>query len=250
MRSSGLWKNWRKPSLPTLVASVLVVVGFALSGLAPGFIAIAAAAMFLPGILREMGVLKDKDEFQLQAARRAGYHAYLVGGLFTFLMIAWYRQVEPTVKYPDAFLDAVLIVMWFTWLLSSLFSFWGRVRTAILILLIFGGVWLLFNVISNAFEHGFLATLMQSLLAMPFFLTALLARYYPRVAGVLLLGASVFFFNMFGLQKVFAGDPTLKGRIPVIVLFIGPLIASGIALLGGQMRPEEMDEEVAPIEIA
>ncbi len=119
------------------------------------------------------------------------------GGLFTFLMIAWHRSVQPEVKYADAYLDGTLVVMWFTWLLSSLFAFWGRVRTAVTILIIFGGVWLLFNLLGNAARGGFLATLMQSLLAMPFFLAALLARYWPRVAGVLLLVAAVYFFGLF-----------------------------------------------------
>jgi len=241
---NGVFSNWRRPPTATLIASVLVAAGFLLAGIDWGFIAISAVAMFAPGILREMDVLRDKDEFQLEAARRAGYHAYLAGGLFTFLMIAWHRSAQPEVKYADAYLDATLIVMWFTWLLSSLFAFWGRVRTAVTILCIFGGVWLLFNLLSHAAEGDFMTTLMQSLLAMPFFLAALLARLWPRITGVLLLAASVFFFRLFGLGEVFAGDPTLKGRIPVIVLFIGPLLASGIALLGGKPRPEEEEDEV------
>lgn len=239
----GLLSGWRRPPLATLFAGVLFTAGLLLTGIDWAFLALSAVAAFTPGILREMGVLKDKDEFQLEAARRAGYHAYLAGGLFTFLMIAWYRSSEPTVKFPDAFLDAALIVMWFTWLLSSLFSFWGRVRTAVTILVIFGGVWLIFNVVGHMAEAGFMTTLMQSLLAMPFFLAAVLARIWPRVTGVLLLGASAYFFRLFGLGEVFAGDPTLKGRIPVIVLFIGPLVASGIALLGGKTRPEEVEDE-------
>lgn len=237
----GLMQGWRRPPLATLIAGVLFTAGLLLSGFDWAFLALSAVAAFAPGILRELGVLRDKDEFQLEAARRAGYHAYLAGGLFTFLMIAWYRSSEPNVKYPDAFLDATLIVMWFTWLLSSLFAFWGRVRTAVTILVIFGGVWLIFNLGSHMGQ--FLTTLMQSLLAMPFFLAAVLARIWPRFTGVLLLAASVFFFRLFGLGEVFAGDPTLKGRIPVIVLFIGPLVASGIALLGGKTRPEEMEDE-------
>ena len=33
-----------------------------------------------------------KDEFEMRAARRAGYHAYLVGGLMVFLLVAAYRS--------------------------------------------------------------------------------------------------------------------------------------------------------------
>ena len=219
----------KRPPAATMIASVFVLAGFLLAGIDWGFLAVSAVAMFLPGILREMGWLKDKDEFQLQAARRAGYHAYMAGGLFAFLLTAWYRSVGPEVGFPGALVEDVLVVMWFTWLLSSLVAYWGAARTATRLLLIFGGVWLLFNLLGSGGK--LVETLIQCLLAVPFFLTALVARRWPRVAGVLLLGFSVFFFKFFGLAEVFAGDPSAHGRILVIVLFIGPLFASGVALL-------------------
>lgn len=227
--------RWR-PAPATLIASFFVLLGFVLAEIDWGYIAISAVAMFLPGILREMGVLRDKDEFQLEAARRAGYHSYLAGGLYAFLMAAWFRSAEPTVQFPGSLIEDVLIVMWFTWLLSSLFAFWGRVRMAFTLLIVFGSVWLIFNLLAG--EGDWKVSLMQSLLAVPFFLTAYLARRWPRVAGVLLLGAAAYFFHLFGLIEVFSGDPTQMGRMAVIVLFIGPLVASGVALLGGQSRDD------------
>ncbi len=232
--------GWR-PTTATLVASVFVVAGFVLTAINWRFIALAAVATFLPGILRELGLLQDKDEFQLEAARRAGYHAFLAGGLFTFLMVAWFRSTEPSVRFPGALLENTLIVMWFTWLLSSLFSFWGVTKAAKTILLVFGGVWLLFNLLAS--EGIGLAILMQSLLAVPFFLLAFLVPHRRRLAGLLLLAAAVGFFGFFGLQKVFTEDPTLMGRIPVIVLFIGPLLASGIALLAGSPSEAMLQSE-------
>ncbi len=228
MSTSFHFWGWR-PSMATLVASILVLAGFLLTAIDWGFLALSALAMFLPGIFRELGILKDKDEFQLEAARRAGYHAYLAGGLFTFLMAAWFRSAHPAVAHPGALIEDVLIVMWFTWLLSSLFAYWGKKKTAVRILYVFGGIWLVFNILSG--EGNWVASLMQSLLALPFFLAALLASRWPRVLGVFLLIVSVFFFHFFHLARVFQGDPTEMGRIPVIVLFIGPLLASGIALL-------------------
>jgi len=43
---------------------------------------------FGPGILRELGWLKDQDEFQRRAAHRAGYHAFAVTGLVAFFIYA------------------------------------------------------------------------------------------------------------------------------------------------------------------
>ncbi len=230
--------GWR-PSPATLIASVLVVAGFALTALDWGFVAIAAVGMFLPGILREVGVLHDKDEFEMEAARRAGYHAYLAGGLFTFLLVAWFRSAHPSLAHPGALVEDVLIVMWFTWLLSSLFSYWGAHRTAARILWIFGILWLVFNLLAGGGDWT--GTLMQSLLALPFVAAALAARRWPKATGVFLLAVSVFFFWFFGLADAFRGDPTGKGRIQVLILFLGPLLASGVALLS-RMQPEEREE--------
>ena len=67
----------------------------------------AGLGAFGPGILRELGWLNDQDEFQRQAARRAGYHA---------------------------------------WLFSALLTYWGARRTTTVVLLIFGSFWLVFGV--------------------------------------------------------------------------------------------------------
>jgi len=232
-------KTWlinRRPSPVTLVASALVLAGFGLASLDWNWLALAAVGTFGPGLLREMGWVHDKDEFQMRSARRAGYHAYLVGGLFAFLMVGWLRSSDPALSEPGALVESLLIIIWFTYLLSSLFAFWGTHRTAIRILLVFGTVWLIFNLLAG--EGNWRTSLMQSLLAVPFFLTAWLARRWPRVAGVLLLGAAAWFFHFFGLVDVFSGDPSRLGRIAVIVLFIGPLLASGVGLL----QPSDRDE--------
>lgn len=71
----------RMPPLPRLIAGGLVVLGLLLSMFVSwGFLILAGLGAFGPGILRELGWLRDQDEFQRQATYRAGYLAYLVGG--------------------------------------------------------------------------------------------------------------------------------------------------------------------------
>jgi len=233
--------SWR-PSAATRIAAVGVLAGFLLSAIDWGFLALVALAAFLPGVLREIGVLRDKDEFQMEAARRAGYHAYLAGGLLTFLLVAWLRSREPVMMHPEALLEIVLITLWFTWLMSSLFAYWGARTTALRILWIFGGLWFVFNVLSG--EGDWVASLMQSLLAVPFLLAALVASRWPRVTGLFLLAASAFFFHFFHLIRAFQEDPTERGRLHVIILFLGPLLASGIALVfSGRVKGKEAQLE-------
>jgi len=214
----------------TLIAAVLVTAGFALTAVSWGFLVLAAVGAFGPGILRELGWVRDKDELQMQAAYRAGYHAYLAGGLVAMLLIARVRSSAADLSLSDELGTAILSVMWFTWLISSLHAYWGGYRTAQRILIIFGSVWLLFNILGNL-QGGVTALLMQSLLAVPFFALAWLARRWPRPAGVLLLGTAAFCGYFFHLYEVFGADPFSRGRIEVAVLFMGPLLACGLMLL-------------------
>lgn len=234
--SSSLWQ--RRPATATLVGAILVILGFLLTSIDWRFLALAALGTFGPGILREWGWVKDKDEFQMRALHRAGYHAYLAGGLTAFVLVGIIRSAGEVAEHAGELVTLVLAVLWFTWLLSSLFSFWGPRRTVSRILLIFGSVWLLFNIIGNI-EQGIVAIIMQSLVAVPFFLLAWVARRWSRVAGVFLLLVAAFFFYFFGLYEVFGPDPMARGRIMVIVLFLGPLVASGVMLLGADPTVEE-----------
>jgi hypothetical protein len=137
---------------------------------------------------------------------------------------------------------SVFVVMWFTWLLSSLLAYWGAVKMARRLLYAFGTVWLLFNI--GAGEGDPIAIIMQSLLAVPFFAAAVSANRFPRIVGLLLLGVSVFLFFFFGWQEIFQEGP-FQGGIEAMVLFLGPLIASGVGLLAGSREPAEDDPEVA-----
>ncbi len=228
--------DWH-PAKGTLVAGVLVILGFMLSEVNWGFLSLAALGTFGPGILREMGILNDQDEFQRRAARRAGYHAFLTAGLFTFLMVSYLRSGDRNVEEPEVMVSLILSVLWFTWFLSSLLSYWGPQKTVTRVLNAFGAVWLVFNVVGNFLDP--MALLMQSLLSVPFFLLAYIAQRWPRIAGVFLIVAACFFFYLFGLYEIFGPTPLEKGRGMVIVLFFGPLLTSGIILLRSKLKSEE-----------
>ncbi|MEZ4648584.1 MAG: hypothetical protein R3E97_07305 [Candidatus Eisenbacteria bacterium] len=226
------------PSRATWIAGGLVLVGFSLLQVHPAFLLVVAAGAFGPGLLRELGWLHDQDEFQRRAAQRAGYQAYLVGGLVTFALLALLGDGGVRSAAPDAILQTILALLWFTWLISSLVAYWGAHKTARRVLVAFGLVWLAFNVVGHL-AHP-IELLMQSLLAVPFLLAAWLVPRWPRAVGVLLLGLSVFFFWFFHLHEIVGPTPLAKGRGVVLILFVGPLLASGIALL--RDRDPDSDE--------
>jgi len=230
--------DWH-PAHGTLVAGAVVMLGFALSEINWWFLSLAALGTFGPGILRETGLLNDQDEFQRRADRRAGYHAFLTAGLFTFLYMAYLRSGERNVGESEVSVSLILSLLWFTWFLSSLLSYWGPQRTVSRVLNAFGWVWLVFNVVGNL--NAFVALFMQSLLAVPFFLLAYVAKRWPIVAGILLLVASGFFFYFFHLYEIFGPNPLERGRGEVIILFVGPLLVSGIILLRNKQVEEESE---------
>ena len=230
-------KRWR-PTRTNLVAGGMVVVGFMLTGISWWFLLLAALGTFGPGILREMGWLRDKDEFQRQASYRAGYHAFLTAGLVCFCLMAYFRSEERMVKDPEELATLFLAILWFTWFLSSLLDFWGPQKTAARILCAFGSVWLVFTIVSNLGPEwsGWTALLLHPLLTLPFFVLAWLSRRWPRTAGVLLLVASIFFMQVLGF---FRSSPLgLVTRCITFTLFLGPLLASGIALLCSEKKDD------------
>ena len=226
----------------TLVAGALVLAGFLLAEIDWGFLVLVGLGTLGPGLLRELGWLRDKDEFQMEAARRAGYHGFLAAGLVAFMLAAHYRRQPDLVAAPGDAVELVLAVLWFTWLLSSLLAYWGARRMAVRILVIFGSVWLLFTVAEGIGEGSLTGLLMQGLVTLPFFGMAWLAGRLPRVTGVMLLGFAAFFVYLFGLYHV-VSDPFGRGRIMVIIFFVGPLLTAGLGLLRRDLADEPDEAE-------
>ena len=234
-------KRWR-PTRTNLIAGGLVIGGFVLTEVNWWFFLLVAAGTFGPGILREIGWLRDKDEFQRQAAHRAGYHAFLTVGLVAFVLVAFFRS-GGTMEHPHRLVSFFLALLWFTWFFSSLLAYWGAQKTAARVLIAFGSVWLVFAIISNLGPEwtGWAALLLHPLLAAPFFVLAWLSGRWPRIAGVLLLAVSIFFFQFFGLFN--EGIEAVASE--VFILLLGPLVTSGVALLCTGKKsegPEDVEE--------
>lgn len=228
------------------ISGALVLAGFLCTGpqgkAGWWVILLTGLGTFGPGVLRELGWLRDKDEFQLQAARRAGYHAFLTTGLVAFLWIAFLRSGTRNLKTPEELPTFFAALLWFTWFWSSLSSYWGPRKTAFRVLVLYGIAWLLFNILGHL--QNPVAMLMQCLITLPFFGGAWLSTRWPRLAGALLLVASAVLANLL-LRLHHARDFALVVSAITLLLFVGPLVASGLALV--VHRPED---EAPPAEEA
>jgi hypothetical protein len=206
------------------------------------WIALAAVGAFGPGLLREFGVLRDRDEYQVQAARRAGYRAYLIGGSATAAVITLLHLQEGPPRFPAELVTFLLVVLWMTWMFDYVMSYWGPRKTAQRVLLAFGGFWLLFVVLSAFGEaDSFLEVLgglgMGALIVSPFFIGAFAATRWPRPTGVLLLVASAFGLYMFGPRP---GPIDWSTQLFTTTVLIVPVLVSGLGLVR-----DEADEEPA-----
>ncbi len=229
------WFAWFHSPV-NIIASGLFLAGLSLAlHFDEKFLLLCAVVGFGPGFLREIGWLRDQDEFQRQAAHRAGYLAYLVGGFVLFLLITMNRSMELAPGRLGGLLDTTLILMWFTWLFSSLFTYWGPQRTAVRVLVIFASILgLLPFVVHWNLPIRILSKMVFEIwiaIVLPGFLIAWIAGRWPRVASVLLLVASGFIVFHFKIYGLISGATLNKGEVELSVVLLAPVLASGFALL-------------------
>ena len=172
--------------LRTLIQPTLERPLYHLSG------ALGLLGLFGPGLRRELGLLRDQDEFQLAVAQRAGWRAFLAGGL-TLLLLAHFMPWPA----PPA---------------------WGRelpklpINTALLALLA------LFELPS------FTGVLIDLRFSAGLVLALLIARRYPQVGGLFLLLLAV-------LTLAALRDAQEATRLSFGALLITPPLITGAALL-------------------
>ena len=246
-QTAGRWA----PRLPGLIAGGLVALGLLLSTfMGWGFLFVAGLGAFGPGILRELGWLRDQDEFQRQAAHRAGYHGYLIGGLATVLIVAGLRWSGTDVEVSSDWIVLIMVVMWMTWLFSALLAYWGARKTASRVLMVFGSFWAVFVLAHLVSEpprlsdpESLLGLLMGIVFVGPWFLLAYTAGRRPRLTGILLLAVAVAFLV---ITAPTGSSLKLSTILLTNTLLLVPLIASGIALL---RDGRELDEGGAPADV-
>jgi len=217
---------------PVGLASLgLVAAGLILGAVVDmAWLILFAVGVFGPVFLREAGLLKDRDEFQREAAFRAGYRAYLVGGIFLAAVTiakSWGHASLGHEEFPASLALTVLVMVYF---LSYLTDYWGARKAAFRILLAFGFFWLMFALL----EAGPLGLLRHPHVVLPFFVLAFTSRRWPRMSGILLIALSMFAFFYFHLGRGLPGKPA--GLFVILILFL-PLLYSGIALL--REKPDE-----------
>lgn len=202
----------RMPSADWLAFGVALAAVF-LKYLEPALMSIIALVVFLPSILRELGVLKDADEWTRGIMHRAGFHAALmVVAILTVNYVAvnagWF-EAGPDRRWPLEVQFFRLGVVWI-FLVSYVIQYWGARDGVFRILLVVGAMNLAPAMIlargdqqMSWSQGGWLALLGGAIACVLFVGLAYLVRRRPRLgASVLLviLVASVVATMVTGLQ--------------------------------------------------
>jgi len=190
------------------------------------YIPIVAVAFIRP-LLREAGLLSDRDEWQVSVSHRSSHIAFLLSmGMAAALFAkALIDETEPAFELSLLFL-VPLLVKFAAWQMTSR----GRRRCALGLGFAIGGFWLLFSMLSGDFNPQLLVG------GLPIVAT-LLALKWERIGGAMLLAMGLFAIYFFGATVEPVG----------VLLLPTPLILAGVLLLvgGGKDREEHQTEEEA-----
>lgn len=183
------------------------------------------AGIFGPGILRELGLLRDHDEYQAGVARRAGHRAFLAGGVAILLLSHFLPWPDELVgrELPKIPLGAALFVMLITYVCSYLLEYWGARRGAAAIL----GTMAVIAFFGAALDElpDFWHFLVDLRFTAGFLLGIALSRRYPQIAGLYLFVMVLLTWINFGAVKGHSAPLTF------LVLLALPPLAVGIALI-------------------
>lgn len=174
------------------IAVGLAALGLILGRFSVPFSGLLGLAVFGPSTLREVGVLKDSDEWQRGITHRAGFHATLAMVVFVFL-----HRVLPTFEYqfpqfhdtPGTWFDSTFLwqTLVMVFLISYLIQYWGPVQGTARILMGFSGFLAVDNLVL-AVRHGMWPKVWPGLVSAAVICgLGLAARRWPRVMGVVLL---------------------------------------------------------------
>jgi hypothetical protein len=215
------------------VAAVLMVVAgvFLFEAFRPALLLIGLGVLTMPA-LRELGLV-NADEHRMEIGRRAGTAAFLVGGWLIILMLVaqpWERVLDPEFSFEFVGYQA-LLAMVLTYFFVVVVSYWGAPVAVSRILLVFGGFWLLFVVLSHITEP--VALLLEGALFLPILILSVACRRWPRSSGAILIALGVAMFILFHGWQALGERP--QGMFALIGLVL-PTLASGI-LLAVDSRP-------------
>jgi hypothetical protein len=219
-------KERTKPG-PAAYAALAAIIAGAVLGFTVSywFLLLVLAGVFLPGILRRTGVLRDADEFALMAQDAAGWAAFCAVICCAVLFFICGRVGLALGGTESDRLLVIAVVGFTAYAAGYLFRFWDARKGAFWLLAACGAAWAVFIVLSGWASPATMA-IEGLVVVVPMIALAVLCRFIPRIAGAAALAVAVamtVFFHAFFLSR----GPSLF----VLAALVGPLLVAGVGLL-------------------
>lgn|GEM_PF-1542540 len=233
-----------KPGLRKLPSADWIAVVVGLTAMAMSYVwspllSVVSLAIFAPSVLREVGLLRDSDEYTRQLTYRAGFHAMLSGAfLFVLQPILWDVVGVANEAYHNfAGGNPLLggetlrkVVVW-VFLISTLIQYWGAHQGVFRILM--GAAVLTLAPIAALLRQwpdlGPTYLLASLGFAVLLALLGLLVRWRPRVGGGVLTALCV--VALLGAASQLGSAETFWGMISGMIQAVVVLGTTGVALL-------------------
>ena len=128
------------------------------------------------------------------------------------------------------------MIMWLTWLFTSMLSYWGARKTASRVLTVFGSFWAVFvgamvvGTLLGPEKLELVGVLMGLVFVAPFFVLAWTAGRWPRPTGAILLVVAALFLVITAPNWA-ARSLQWSSILLTATLLVIPMISCGIALL-------------------
>ncbi|MBD3348382.1 MAG: hypothetical protein GF400_04190 [Candidatus Eisenbacteria bacterium] len=200
-------------------AVVFVVLGIAVDR---AFYIPLVAVAFIRPLLRESGLLSDRDERQISVSHRSSHIAFLL--TMALVAMLFIKKTVVDLEEPGLLLSLLLFVPLLVKFAAWQFTSRGRRRAALGIGFAIGGFWLLFSMLAGDFNPQLLVG------GLPL-VASLLALRWERAGGAIMFGLGVFAIYFFGEMSLI-----------VVLLLPTPLILAGTMLLAGGGRDQDEDQ--------
>ncbi len=208
------------------VATIGLISGTILT---PYLYILSAIAVFLPGLLRNIGIINDKDEYQLEASKVSGNIGFRIGGIAaSVITISFKTGILNAQQLRESELWTFFVTfLLLIYMISYATYFWGTSRAARIILFITGAFWGVFIILSgwgNPYALGIgLPITIVTFLGLP-----LLSIKQPKLIGVILVLISILLLLFLIIREI---KLTQLGSIAIITLLLTPLLIPGFILI-------------------
>lgn len=182
-------------------------------------------------LLREFGLLEDRDERQRAVSYRSSHVAFLVAMLIAgviFVRTGFIEEREPPVE-----VSVILFLSLFVKFASLMIQGRARRTAGLAIAWVMGGAWLLFTLASHGLS---LTSLVEAVPWVAIFASAIIGVRRPKIGGWALLVIGLATLYVFVLA---AGTTAIQKFIVAALVPLPLLLAGGLLLAGDREWREE-----------